>query len=176
MRLMLAALMVGMFASMSGAQVIYLPVQYQYGHGEKYYYGGDDPYVFAAAERVSLIRRLNHVHREPVRVYSDLFPFWNAALFGFTPTHARNEAYWRTPRYFTKAELYHSAVEIDGVRYVPPSAPVYRQRGIYNTPRAAAAPAAVRPAEERGVIIIIPKKAPQKRDPDARPAMFVSAS
>ena len=171
MRLLFTALVVALFGSMAGAQVIYMPVQYQYGHGDKYYYGGSDPHVFAAAERVSQLRRLNLVSDEPVRVYSDLIPFGDARLFGFTVTHARNEAYFRAPRYFTMAELNRTAVEVDGVHYVPPAPPT-RIRPLVH-PQPVVAPAAA--PEKRGVIIIIPRKNPQ-RQPDARPAMFVSAS
>jgi hypothetical protein len=103
-------------ASHSSAQVIYEPVQYQYGSPIKYYYGGHDPRVLAAAETYASYRNAYHADgrhpdpfsvaaNSPIVVYNDLFPYENAALYGYTPMDAMNEAYANVPRYFHKADL-----------------------------------------------------------------------
>jgi hypothetical protein len=103
-------------ASRSSAQVIYEPVQYQYGSPIKYYYGGQDPRVIEAAEAYASYRNAYHAdgrHPDPFSVaanaptvvYHDLFPYQNAALYGYTPMDAMNEAYANVPRYFHKSDL-----------------------------------------------------------------------
>ncbi len=95
--------------STAGAGVIYLPVQYEYGGAEKYYYGGNDPAVFARVERASqlhAVTRTGDQSTQPIRVYTDLLPYHsNAAVFAFTANDARNEAYRSVPRYFRKVDL-----------------------------------------------------------------------
>jgi hypothetical protein len=110
------------FLSSASAQVIYEPVQYQYRAGTTYYYGGSDPRVHERAAMPSSPAagwgRVNgyafvsgnvHTHREvmkePTRVYTDALPYRNAAVFGFTPADARNEAYRNAPTYFRKSDL-----------------------------------------------------------------------
>ena len=111
----LAALLL-LSASRSSAQVIYEPVQYQYGSPVKYYYGGQDPRVFAAAEAYASYRNayspdgrypdpFSVAANAPTVVYHDLFPYQNAALYGYTPMDAMNEAYANVPRYFHKSDL-----------------------------------------------------------------------
>lgn len=156
------------------AQVIYLPVQYQYGGQHKYYYGGSDPHIFARAERDAALLAFRPVSGALPRIYSDLFPYHNAYLFGFRASDAYNEAMRNLPRYFTKADLLDSAVEVDGALVVPPAPPRLAPWAAY--PAAPVAPAAS-PAprkERKGVIIIIPKK-PARPSPEARPAMLVCA-
>lgn len=172
MRLVLSAFIVLLMASAASAQVIYLPVQYQYGHDQPYYYGGSDPYIFASAERTSALLRFSGVRAQPVRVYSDLFPYHNAALFGFTPTDARNEAYLRQPRYFRKSDLLEQGVRMNGTLYVPPAPPSREVAPLHVAPVITAPKPADR---KRGVIIIIPKKAPEPAAP-SKPVVFVSAS
>lgn len=171
MRLVLGSFLVTLIASAASAQVIYLPVQYQYGDDQRYYYGGSDPDVFASAERTSALLRFLRVTPRQPRVYSDLFPYADAAYFGFTPNDARNEAYDNQPQYFRKADLFDHAIEVNGAYYVPPAPPAR-----YLAPRPAdrlVNPA--QPARKPGAIIIIPKKNLEPADP-ARPVMFVTAS
>lgn len=171
MRLLLSAIIVSCVASAASAQVFYLPVQYQYGQGERYYYGGSDPAVFASAERTSAMLRFHRSNNPQPRVYSDLFPYANAAWYGFTPTDARNEAYRNQPRYFRKADLLDHAVEVDGAVYVPPAPPRRYVAPHVVVPMIEAPKPAPRP---RGVIIIIPKKPAELKTP-ARTVQFVSA-
>lgn len=165
-----AVFVVTLVASVTSAQIIYLPVQYQYGQQDTYYYGGSDPSIFRQAERDSALRARNNVSNEPVRVYSDLLPFRNARVFGFTIDDARNEAYANAPRYFRKRDLLAGAVNVDGTIYVPPTAPRRYDETVVTRP--------VISQEERprnkGVIIIIPRK-PAKQENLSKPAMFVSA-
>ncbi len=173
MRPLIAALLVGLLSTAASAQVIYLPVQYQYGQDQPYFYGGNDPCVFASAERTSALLRFQGIQSRSVRVYSDLFPYANAAEFGFTPDDARNEAYFNQQRYFRKGELLDQAVEVNGTYYVPPAPQVCHVAPIPVKPMIKAP----RPTERRrGVILIIPKKRNPERAQPARPTMFVSAS
>jgi len=132
--------------SSSKAQIIYEPVQYQYGDQNRFYYGGTDPHVFeraaAPADTGSEWGRINGydfasgdlwVHREvsdqPVRVYSDALPMQNATLYGFTATDAANVANASVPRYFRKADVLAAASQVSGALVVParavfPPAPV----------------------------------------------------
>ncbi len=157
-----------LLTSAAFAQVIYLPVQYQYGQQHKYYYGGNDPLIFARAERESALLAWRSVKRPLPRVYSDLLPFTNAYLYGFRASDAYNQAYQSVPRYFVKRDLLATAVEVDGALIVPPTPP----RSLPVTPYASTAPAPT-PAK-KGVILIIPRKQPREVK-DARPVMFVSA-
>src|SRR3954469_7624186 len=123
----LGVLALFMLPSVASAQVIYAPVQYQYkiqypgGHETTFYYGGSNPLVFERAEQigaqyqytagtregqygVGLLHR-GLIGRPPFLVFSDAAPLQNAAVYGMTPADARNEAYARAPRYFTKAGL-----------------------------------------------------------------------
>lgn len=110
-------------ASAASAQVIYEPVQYQYVRGgAMYYYGGSDPQVFGLAEYNAelfnaartmgkgglTVERVVNVTR--THVYSDLFPYRDAKLMGFTPDDAANEANANLPRYFRKGNLLAAAV------------------------------------------------------------------
>ena len=138
-------------ASSASAQVIYEPVQYQYtysytgGRDVTFYYGGDDPRVFDHAARIGCLRQgrtgvregvpgVGLIHRgligePPFLVFSDCAPYQNVAVYGFTPADARDEAYARVPRYFTKAGLLAAAVPADAPEYyrketAPNGAPV----------------------------------------------------
>ena len=157
-----------LFASAAFAQVVYLPVQYQFGPQQPYYYVGNDPHVFAMAEHDAALLAFRPVEGALPRVYSDLFPFANAYIFGFRPSDAYNQAYQSVPRYFVKRDLLETGLSIDGTLIVPPTPP--RARPIVHDTFAAPAPA----AERKGVILIIPRKpAPQQV---GKPAMFVSAA
>src|SRR5947209_858311 len=112
----IAAAFIGLFllAASASAQIIYTPVQYQYGHdiGNPYYYGGHDPRVFRMAEAPN--------NTTQGQVYSDAVPFTNAAIYGYGPDDARNEANASIPRYFRKRDLLAGAiVQRDGSAVVP---------------------------------------------------------
>lgn len=167
-----AGFVVAVFASVSSAQIFYLPVQHQYGQEDTYYYGGSDPSIFRQAQRETALRARNMIENEPVRVYSDLLPFRNARVNGFTRDDARNDAYANAQRYYRKGDLEIAAVGADGARYVLPS----EHRRYDNSPVAAHRPYAAprsKNSENKGVIIIIPKK-PAKQDGLSKPAMLVS--
>jgi hypothetical protein len=113
---------VALFAlpSLAPAQVIYQPVQYQYGSREKFYYGGREPAIIAAASTFDQYRaayeRSTRAYNEygrlaqsPLYVYSDVLPYNDAGLFGYTAMDAMNDAYANVPRYFRKADLLQSA-------------------------------------------------------------------
>ncbi len=151
--------------SSAPAQVIYLPVQYQYGEQHKYYYGGQDPMLFARAEHDAALLAFQQMKNPLPQIYSDLFPFHNAYLFGFDRSDARNQAYRSQPRYFTKRQLLQSGFEVEGAWIVPATPPI--RPLLIQTPAPAPKPA------RKGVILIIPKK-PLRTD--AHPAMFVSAT
>lgn len=109
-------------ASTGNAQIIYEPVQYQYGGQNAYYYGGCDPRVHESAAWPSApgtgwgrgdgwaFRSAGiHTHRavatERPRTFTDALPYRNAFVHGFTDNDARNEAYARQPHYFRKSDL-----------------------------------------------------------------------
>jgi hypothetical protein len=96
-------------ASASATAVIYLPVQYEFGGVDKYFYGGHDPLIIARAERDSAKAAFDRAHgvtNPRVRVYSDLFPYAsNATIFGFSVNDARNAAYQSLPRYFRMSDI-----------------------------------------------------------------------
>jgi len=134
----------------SHAQIIYEPIQYQYGDQNQFYYGGMDPRVFqragAPSDPGSDWGRANGndfasgdvwEHREvtgqPARVYSDALPTQNGTLYGFTATDAANVANASMPRYFKKADVIAAAAKTSGLLIVPaqaifPPAPIPRVR------------------------------------------------
>src|SRR4051812_30832615 len=139
----------------ASAQVVYEPVQYQYGSGHNvFYYGGSDPnmirrglwagggYTLPYGKSVpidvqqqitkcdcgpgfyrasaGIFERDSWDGGLPARVYSDALPRRNAALAGFTPSDARNEAYANVPRYFRKVDALKTAhVDETGAIIVP---------------------------------------------------------
>jgi hypothetical protein len=193
--------------SVASAQVIYAPVQYQYkisyaGRPDvTFYYGGSNPLVFERADQIACQNQWNTGTREgeygvgllhrgligrpPYLVFSDCAPLQNAAVYGMTPADARNEAYARAPRYFTKAGLLSAAMPAvepehytkwtpDGlpangsrVWIVPAQgwpmggdmAPGIEIRRVRNgaSSRPSTAPAATVPASEPKPLLIIPK-------------------
>jgi hypothetical protein len=129
-------------APVANGQIVYEPVQYQYGGQNPYSYGGQDPRVHVSARHPhapgTTWGRGNgfafrsagvHTHREVVterpRVFTDALPYRNAFVYGFTVNDARNEAYARVPTYFRKADLLRSARPDDcrGGWVVPADAP-----------------------------------------------------
>jgi hypothetical protein len=176
-RLVLAALgltVLSFDVSRASAQVIYEPVQYQYGTQDPYYYGGDDPGIHGYAAQLTHEQSWGRVngfafasgnydtHREVVterpRVYSDQLPYRNAFIYGYTPTDARNEAYDRVPRYFVKKDLIAGGVRMpDGAVIVP----------AHTEPRPDLTEAAPTPkdATRPAPILIIPKSLIDKPAP-----------
>src|SRR5687767_8084790 len=107
--LIAAAIVTLVSASFANAQIIYEPVQYQYGEGNhRYYYGGSDAAVFAYAEHQRRLDELTdipahsqrythaYVHHRLIgqldRVYSDVVPYTNARVYGYLPVDAANDA------------------------------------------------------------------------------------
>lgn len=139
MRWMLSCVVAVCLASAANGQIIYEPVEYQYGGQNPYYYGGSDPLVHDWALRPwapgTSWGRGNgfafrgggiHTHREVVterpRVFTDGLPYRNAWIHGFTASDARNEAYARQPRYFRKGDLVRAALpDASGRGWVVPS-------------------------------------------------------
>jgi hypothetical protein len=160
-------------ASSSFAQIIYEPVQYQYGDQNKFYYGGSDPRIIQhamgprdAAGRWGRVNGFDfvsaniHTHREvrsePERTFTDARGYENARIYGFTATDARNEAYANVPTYFRKSDLLNAAIPTGRGWVVPAQAQPIRTdaRGmIIVTP---GRPLAPRP------MMVIPKKALEK--------------
>ena len=139
LRIGLALLATGTFAVIAPAQVIYLPVQYQYGTQNTFYYGGSDPDVIrAAAAPIDAGGEWGRVHgyafvsgegdthrdvtNEPLRVYSDAVPGQNAHLFGYTVADAANAANSSVPRYFRKADVDALAMKTPGILIIPAQA------------------------------------------------------
>jgi hypothetical protein len=123
-------------ANSAMAQIIYEPIQYQFGDQNKFYYGGTDARVFeraaAPSDAGAQWGRIDgydfasgdiRVHREvgdqPARVYSDALPAQNAALYGFTATDAANVANASMPRYFRKADVLAAERQSPGLLIVP---------------------------------------------------------
>lgn len=148
-----ALLFTVVLGSAATAQVVYTPVEYQYGTGnDRYYYGGSDPRVHERAARAAAARAIRGVANTLPQVYSDALPFQpNAAVYGVTASDARDQAYASVPRYFRKKDLV-GKVEADGSITVPATAPQ-----AVSTP--VTRPAAT-PTTKPGVIIIIPKSKP----------------
>jgi hypothetical protein len=103
------------------AQIIFKPVQYQYGSDFHYYYGGSDPAVLARGDRLlAMFEAAKSYGAGDVRghrgdwvvgsqLYSDAFPSRDPALFAFTAEDAANEAAENCPRFFTmRRELAHA--------------------------------------------------------------------
>ena len=140
--------------SLAHAQVIYQPVQFQYGSGnDTYYYGGSDPAVFAKAERTAAARQIRNVPDSKPQVYSDALPHQpNATVYGVTAADARNQAYASVPNYYRKGDLVGER-QPDGSIVVPATG---------GSETAAVKPVAkpLAPTTRPGVIIIIPKNTP----------------
>jgi hypothetical protein len=125
MKMLLGIALVLIAARGATAQVIYEPVQYQYGGQYTFYYGGSDPAFFSLGHgrgeqawgRVngfafysSTVEHFREVTSEPLRVYSDAIPYENAAIYGYTANDARMAAYGNVPRYFRKEDLLAAGV------------------------------------------------------------------
>lgn len=174
--------------SAAGAQIIYEPVRYQYpvGSDRVMYYGGSNPRVFEYARRLEALygqpraydwkgRELTTVRRGLTTaapyVFTDVAPYVNASLYGYTATDARNEAYANVPTYYRKRDLLRAAVPAGDGTWVVPA-----QARSLDRPVRTAAPAGVgpttRPLPKPRAIIIIPKNRPAAR-PQAKPRTVI---
>lgn len=170
-------------SSSASAQVIYMPVQYQYGESMRYYYGGNTPYMFAFADRLacrngypssmndrytSLRLTIGQIGEGPV-VLTDCMPLRNAAAYGYTATDASNEAYANVPRYFRKGDLINAAtVAADGTLVVSAQAqPVSGMARDMHTTH----PGELKPR----AILILPKKG-LKKEGDTKPVNLVASA
>jgi hypothetical protein len=135
--IIVSGLLMGL-ASFASAQVYFEPVQYQFGAGPTFYYGGSDPRVFEYATRSVYgddiagpygtryfvgTRYYGKILRlRPPAVFVDQLPHFDAALFRYTPADARNDANAAAPTYFRKIDLLRSAVPSgDGKTFVVPA-------------------------------------------------------
>ena len=127
--------------SFASAQLIFQPVQYQYGGQNSFYYGGSNPLVIARGNQpacgeygrvhgYAFISGNGETHREvgtePLRVYTDCVGrgFTNAHFYGYGIDDARNEAYANVPLVFRMRDLVaHAQPVSDGTWVVPPTAP-----------------------------------------------------
>ena len=174
MRCSLVALLVLCSASIASAQVIYAPVQFQYGTATHYFYGGTDPSVHRIANyltdcapnygRVSgyaFVSGNIHTHREVsterTRVYTDCIPYREASVFGFTATDAYNQANQSLPTYFRKTDLMYNAIVLPDSLYIP-SQPISRPYATGEIQIKPYVKPATAPATQPKPILIIPKK------------------
>jgi len=178
-----AAVLLSVAASSASAQVIYTPVQYQYGDVMRYYYGGNSAHQFAFVDRLacrngypssmndnytSLRSTIGAISENPV-VLTDCMPLRNAAVYGYTANDARNEAYANVPRYFRKGDLINAAtVAADGTLVVSAQAqPVSGMAHDMHTTK----PGELKPR----AILILPKKG-LKKDGDTKPVNLVASA
>lgn len=112
-----AAMILAAGATGLSAQVIYQPVQYQFSDGHAcFYYGGQNPSVIVRGyNNLRLGQDQSHIggggnfYPLPSAVYSDQMPMWNAALYGYTPEDAHNDANAAVPTYFRKIDILRAA-------------------------------------------------------------------
>jgi hypothetical protein len=106
------------------AQIIYEPVQFQFiqhlpgGGSDTFYYGGHDPFVFAQAV-LPIAGSMTRVKHTPLRVFTDVMPRTNAAIYGFAVWDAANEANANAARYFRKADVLRAKADVEGEMVVP---------------------------------------------------------
>ncbi len=156
--------------SFTSAQLVFEPVQYQYGGQNPFYYGGSNPRVIARANQPAcgdygrvhgwaFVSGNDITHREvgtePLRVYTDCVGrgFTNAAIYGYSVDDARNEAYQSVPLVFRMRDLLaHAQPVSDGTWVVPPTAPLNDGGGTIEIKPY------VRPAHTPHPVLIIPKE------------------
>lgn len=177
-------------ASSASAQVIYAPVQYQYTNGVTYYYGGTDPSMHHYIEHVKCRNgypsEITGMHYNSLRhtlgqigeqkyVFSDCLPYRNAAVYGYTPEDARNEAYANVATYYTKRDLMNAGVvAADGTMVVPAHGRPHDTLHMHPKP---GAPATTQPSEVKPrAVIIIPKGAPKRPANDTEVKKVVAAA
>ena len=181
-----AAALVCVVASSASAQVIYQPVQAQYGTDMKYYYGGGNADQHAYADRVacrngfpsattgnfysSLHGTLGQVGENRL-ILSDCLPYRNAAVYGYREHDAVNEANAAAMQYYRKGDLL-AVPAGDGTLVSSP----YAARADHG-PAAGEDMQMARPASgeiKPRAILILPKKAPGKAD--TKPVKFVASA
>jgi hypothetical protein len=161
-------------------QIIYEPVQYQYGTARAYYYAGNNPLIHRAAQAPSdssgrwgrvgefaTVSATIDTHREVVtehvRTFNDSLGYQDASIYGYTANDARNDANAKQARYFRKSDLIASAIpQSDGSLLVPAQPSVQGPRiyvPVVQPPEPATAP---RP------IMIIPKSLLEQKPSDNR--------
>jgi len=167
-------------ASSARAQVIYQPLQYQYGMGDgvAYYYGGNRPATHEYVERVKChdgfpsgvtgshyngMRGVLGQTTEKCYVFTDCI-HGNAAVYGYTAVDAQNEMMSNLPLYYTKRDLLLSAVPAaDGNGLLVPAMGRPAGEMVHVTGPAGAA---TQPSEPKPrAIIIIPKSGAPKHAP-----------
>jgi hypothetical protein len=145
--------------STSRGAVIYEPVQYQYHCGSQvYYYGGRHPEAVADVQRRAYALRHSDPNYQPPTftfhtdvtpaVYSDVAPYMNLSVYGYTATDAQNEANSSMPRYFRKADLLAAGKMCADGNFVVPANAIPIPHAHVDMPT-------TRPATQ--AIIIIPK-------------------
>ena len=138
-KLFIFFLVVAGFSTSALAQVIYLPVVFQYQASTSFYYAGRSASVFRDAEYpvAGAFGRVNgwvfasgsvDTHREvatePARIYTDRLPGRNARLYGYTVADVQNEANAGVPCYFKKRDLLAGGQRTtDGSLEIPSSWP-----------------------------------------------------
>ena len=172
-------LLVASAGSVASGQVIYEPVQHQYG---TVYYGGTNPALIATAKQTCAddlgAAGLPYYYRSfgyiplPGTLYAGvgnkvvderllaLCDRGNFYCLGCTADEARNQAYANVPRYFRKGDLLATGIETEGVVIVPATPP--RRGRIEIKPYAPTAPTnppstLTAPATQPAPILIIPK-------------------
>ncbi|HEX5242421.1 MAG TPA: hypothetical protein VFW23_04085 [Tepidisphaeraceae bacterium] len=170
---LLTLVVLSLIQSMSSAAIIYEPVQYQHRgpDGRIYYFGGRHQAAVDAAElRAFAMRNTNPSERPDTfitrtdhvpAVYSDIAPYMNLSVYGYTAVDAANEANASVPRYFRKADLFPAGhLDHHGDWIIPANAkPLPTVHVVVPT---------TQPAPH--AIIIIPKNAPQKQPFDVKSA------
>jgi hypothetical protein len=185
LRLLTLLALIGCGISSASAQIIYEPVQYQYGTDRHYYYGGNDPSVFRAAEQYSdgggqfgrvhgfawvsaNVMTHREVSTEAPRIYADSMPRTNAAIYGYSMDDARNEAYANVPRYFRMRDLLPFAVPDEGGSlHVPAQLPMTSDGSVIEI-KPYVRKSAPTTGVSTGSIIIIPKHLLQEQKPQAQ--------
>jgi hypothetical protein len=161
-------------SSIASAAIVYEPVQYQHRGicGEIYYYGGRNPDVVADARLRAYALRHSDPNHQPAgftirtdrtpAVYSDVAPYMNLSIYGYTSVDAANEANANLPRYFRKGDLLEAGyVDQDGSLIVPANT-----QPLPTLPRVAPT---TRPSAQAIIIIPKPPKA-QPSQPDTKVA------
>ena len=183
-----AAVLVCVVASSASAQVIYQPVQVQYGSAMKYYYGGGDPAQHAYADRVacrngfpsattgnyysSLSCTLGQIGENRL-ILSDCLPLRNAAVYGYREHDAVNEANSNAARYYRKSDQLAAAIPAgDGTLVVSAYAPraEHAMQAADEMKATKASPGEIKPR----AIIILPKRAPGNGD--TKPVKHVASA
>src|SRR5690348_7992720 len=103
-------------AGVGRAQIVYLPLQYQFqGPQGPFYYGGSNPDVFRHATWPGTTKEQ--------MVFTDRVGLQDARYYGYSIDDAYNDAYQSVPRYFNKRDILRQAVQQpDGVWAVPAQA------------------------------------------------------